>query len=179
MEYLIPALAATALLLALFAWIRSGAQSARLDELERDLIRRSHDLSAETERGLELQRRLLTTLALGGELEAEMIEEGRLLRDVSGKEALTLVNESKARILDVRTPRETVAGFAENAIIIPVDELEARAHELPKDGKPLVIYCAAGVRSAAACEYLSSLGHDGLYNLAGGFAAWTGPRATS
>ena len=59
------------------------------------------------------------------------------------------------------------------------DELEARAHELPKDGKPLVIYCAAGVRSAAACEYLSSLGHDGLYNLAGGFAAWTGPRATS
>ena len=118
MEYLIPALAATALLLALFAWIRSGAQSARLDELERDLIRRSHDLSAETERGLELQRRLLTTLALGGELDAEMIEEGRLWRDVSGKEALTLVNESKARILDVRTPRETVAGFARrNALL--------------------------------------------------------------
>lgn len=179
MQYLVPALAASALLLALLAWLRSASHASRLDELERDLIRRSRELSAETEQGLQLQRRLLTALALGAELDAEMIEEGRLWRDVSGKEAQALVEDSKAHVLDVRTPRETAGGFAENAIIIPIDELEARAHELPKDEKPLVIYCAAGVRSAAACDYLSSLGHDGLYNLAGGFAAWTGSRATS
>lgn len=179
MEYLLPVLAGSALLLALSAWMRSAAHAARLNELEQDLIRRTRDLSAEMEQGLSVQRRLLTTLAQGGELDAEMIEDGRIWRDVSGSEALALVNDAEAHILDVRTPRETIAGFAENAIIIPIDELESRAHELPKDGKPLVIYCAAGVRSAAACDFLSSLGHSSLYNLAGGFAAWTGSRATS
>ena len=179
MQYVTLALVSSALLIALIAWIRAAAHASRLDELERDLIRQARDLTTETERALKLQRRMLAKLAAGEELDAEMIEEGRLWKDVTGAEALALVNDASAHILDVRTPREVVGGYAEGASLIPVNELETRAHELPRDGKPLIIYCAAGVRSAAACDYLSSLGHDGLYNLAGGFAAWIGPRATS
>ena len=90
-----------------------------------------------------------------------------------------MVQQNGAHVLDVRTPQETAGGYAEGAILIPIEELEARARELPHDGKPVVIYCAAGVRSAAACDYLSSKGHDGLHNLAGGFPAWTGSHAKS
>ena len=58
--------------------------------------------------------------------------------------------------------------------MIPLDELEERKIEVPASRKVL-IYCAAGARSAEACEYLSRQGHDELYNLEGGISAWPGP----
>ena len=49
--------------------------------------------------------------------------------------------------------------------------------EIPRDGRRTLVYCAGGSRSAAACEFLSREGYDELYNLEGGFQAWSGPRA--
>jgi len=178
MLYAALAVATAAFLLALVAWSRAASHASRLEDLERDLQRHTQNLSRETEQALALQRRMLAMLAAGEELDADMIEEGRLWKDVNGSQALALVQEAGAHVLDVRTPRETAGGHAEGAILIPIEELEARARELPNDGKPLVVYCAAGVRSAAACDYLSSKGLDGLHNLSGGFPAWTGSHAT-
>ena len=45
-------------------------------------------------------------------------------------------------MLDVRTSAETAGGVIPGAILIPVDELEARVRELPKDGRatlPIVL----------------------------------------
>lgn len=175
----------TALVIALFALLislstrlRISSHGSRLKDLEEDLARQLRNLSAEVEESLTIQRRLLAKLAAGEPLDADQIEEGRLWSDVSGAEALSLATDSGAHILDVRTPRETAAGHVEGAMLIPIDELEARQHELPRDSKPLLIYCAAGVRSAAACDYLSSKGRDGLHNLAGGYPAWAGPRTS-
>jgi len=168
-----------ALLISLAARMRVSSHASRLKDLEQDLPRQLRNLSTEVEESLTIQRRLMAKLAAGEHLDADQVEEGRLWSDVSGAEALALVTDSSAHILDVRTPRETVAGHAEGAMLIPIDELEARQHELPRDSKPLLIYCAAGVRSAAACDYLSSKGRDGLHNLAGGYPAWTGPRTSA
>jgi len=58
-----------------------------------------------------------------------------------------------------------------------VQMLEERWKEIPKDGRKTLVYCAGGERSAAACEFLSRQGYENLYNLAGGFHAWSGPTA--
>src|SRR5439155_1133165 len=42
--------------------------------------------------------------------------------------------------------------------------------------EPILIHCAAGGRSVAACETLGRRGYTGLLNLVGGFHAWCGPR---
>ncbi|MND04317.1 molybdopterin biosynthesis protein MoeB [compost metagenome] len=60
---------------------------------------------------------------------------------------------------------------------MPIDELERRMRELPQTGKPWLVYCAGGSRSAAACEFLARAGHGEVMNLEGGFQSWTGPRA--
>ena len=80
-------------------------------------------------------------------------------------------------ILDVRTPQETAAGIIPGAVLIPIDDLESRRSELPRDGRKTLVYCAGGGRSAVACEYLSREGYGELYNLEGGFTSWSGPRA--
>ena len=98
-------------------------------------------------------------------------------READTREAVELVSGGKVRIVDVRTPQETASGIIPGALLIPVDQLEARAGEIARDGRTTLVYCAGGSRSAAACEFLSTQGHENLINLSGGFGAWNGPRA--
>ena len=55
-------------------------------------------------------------------------------------------------------------------------EIEERKRELPTDGRAMLVYCAAGGRSAAVCDHLSKEGFDNLHNLTGGFGAWPGAK---
>jgi len=179
MEHSTFAIAISALVLALIALVRSSRQpKGSGEELAQDLRRRMDNQRAELEQELALQRRMLMQVASGAKLTRDMIEEGRLWQDIDSTGAQALIAKGGLCILDVRTPGETRSGIIPGALLIPVDELEARAKELPRDSRPKLIYCAAGGRSAAACEYLSQQGFESLYNLEGGFSAWNGPRAT-
>ena len=74
-------------------------------------------------------------------------------------------------LLDVRQDWETKLCRLENAVHIPIEEIELRTDELnPND--EIVVYCHQGVRSAAVAEYLRSLGFANARNLAGGLDAW-------
>jgi len=63
--------------------------------------------------------------------------------------------ENGAVILDVRSQREWDAGHIENAIHIPLDQLNNRVDEVKKLNKPVVTCCASGVRSAKAAKFLN------------------------
>ncbi len=80
---------------------------------------------------------------------------------IGGAQARAVVEEGAA-LLDVRTPGEYAADPIEGAINVPLQELESRMGELPKD-RPLVVYCRSGVRSHAAVKRLRARGftaHD-------------------
>lgn len=57
-------------------------------------------------------------------------------------------------------------------IHIPLHELEARFQELPRDKKPLIVYCHHGVRSLHAVQFLKYHGYDAL-SLRGGIDLWS------
>src|SRR5713226_7295795 len=88
-------------------------------------------------------------------------------------------NELKARLerndrpllLDVRQDWETKLCRLENAVHIPIEEIELRTDELNPESE-IVVYCHQGVRSAAVAEYLRSLGFADVKNLAGGLDFW-------
>lgn len=60
-------------------------------------------------------------------------------------------------ILDVRTSEESAAGRFDNCIQIPLDEIEARLAELPKD-KEILAHCSTGARAEMAVSTLKK--HD-------------------
>ena len=74
-------------------------------------------------------------------------------------------------LLDVRQDWETKLCRLENAVHIPIEEIELRTEELDPKSE-IVVYCHQGVRSAAVAEYLGSLGFSDVKNLAGGLDAW-------
>lgn len=73
--------------------------------------------------------------------------------------------------LDVRTQEERELVHM-GGIHIPLDELEARYEELPRDKKPLIVYCHHGVRSLYATQFLKYHGFDAL-SLRGGIDLWS------
>ncbi len=155
------------------------AGSKLVEDVRQELRRRVENLKGEIGAELATQRRLLAEIAAGEVLSRDQVLEGRLWKDVDVREALALVESGRVHLLDVRTPQETASGILPGAQLIPVDQLEGRLAELPKDDRPTLVYCAAGGRSAAACEFLESTGRRGLLNLAGGYSSWNGPRAAA
>jgi sulfur-carrier protein adenylyltransferase/sulfurtransferase len=89
--------------------------------------------------------------------------------------------------VDVREADEWDEGHIPGAIHVPRGRLEGRIEGLvPDKGRPLVLYCSAGSRSAFAAKVLGELGYEEVVNLAGGFTDWkrngfdvTIPRALS
>lgn len=76
-----------------------------------------------------------------------------------------------AAIVDVREPREYVAGHVPGAVLIPMGQLPSRMTELDLSA-PVYVVCASGNRSAAMTDLLRHAGFD-AYSVAGGTGGWT------
>jgi rhodanese-related sulfurtransferase len=83
-------------------------------------------------------------------------------------EAIRLLNESGAVLLDVREDDEWSAGHAPRAIHITLGSLDTRGFD---PTVPVVAVCRSGKRSATAASQLAAAGVT-VYNLAGGMKAW-------
>lgn len=85
------------------------------------------------------------------------------------------ISEPGIVLLDVRTPEETALGMIEGAgqLDFEAANFEAEVEKLDKT-KTYLIYCRSGNRSGQACKYMAQKGFKNLYNLKGGYLAWTG-----
>jgi phage shock protein E len=68
-----------------------------------------------------------------------------------------------AQILDVRTRDEYKGGHVQGSKNIPLQELAKNLSKLKKD-KPIITYCASGMRSASAKGLLKSNGFTEVHN---------------
>lgn len=90
-------------------------------------------------------------------------------------EAVRLINDRDARVVDVRPVADFKKGHLLGAVNIPHDKLKARLTELEKDkSKPLIVYCALGGTSRESVLLLKQAGFAEVYPLAGGLNAWVG-----
>ncbi|MBH83752.1 MAG: sulfurtransferase [Flavobacteriales bacterium] len=63
----------------------------------------------------------------------------------------------KVNLIDVRTPKEFNAGSVPSAVNIPLNEVIDRLDEL-KQLQPMLVFCAAGIRSQKAIDFLIANG---------------------
>ena len=79
--------------------------------------------------------------------------------------------EMGARPLDVRETDEFDLGHVAGATNVPLGSLVDRLDDVPS-GRPLLVYCASGQRSASAASLLELNGVGPVVNLRGGYGAW-------
>ncbi len=74
-------------------------------------------------------------------------------------------------LLDIRNPREWAAKHIVGSINIPLNHLQERITEIPRDRR-IAVHCAGGYRSSIAASILHQYGITQLIEMAGGLAAW-------
>ncbi len=98
----------------------------------------------------------------------------RELTPAALREALAAPNPPV--VVDVRTRPEVEAYHLPGVRWIPLQELGLRVRELDPS-RETVLLCEHGIRSVAACQFLSAQGFARLANLTGGMSVWDGPTA--
>jgi rhodanese-related sulfurtransferase len=90
-------------------------------------------------------------------------------------QAVRLINDREAIVVDLRTAADYKKGHLLNALNLPVAKLTERAGELGKDKtKPVLLYCALGGVATEAAAKLRKLGYSEVYPLRGGINGWLG-----
>ena len=91
---------------------------------------------------------------------------------VSTAEAVRLMNQEKAVVIDVCEPAEYAAGHVQGARSIPLATVGG-SKDLPSNkALPLIVVCASGMRSQRAVSTLRKAGYEKAQSLQGGLKAW-------
>ncbi len=82
-----------------------------------------------------------------------------------------LANADPPLLIDIRNPREWATKHIDGSVNIPLNHLQERMAEIPRDRR-IALHCAGGYRSSIAASILHQYGITGLIEMAGGLAAW-------
>ncbi len=74
-------------------------------------------------------------------------------------------------VVDVRSAAEHAGGHVAGSLNIPLPHLADRRGEIPA-GRPVVVHCEGGYRSAIAASLLEQLGRPDVHDLVGGYKGW-------
>jgi hydroxyacylglutathione hydrolase len=82
-----------------------------------------------------------------------------------------LMGQDPPVVLDIRSPSEWAAKHIDGSVNIPLNHLQERIGEIPRDRR-IAVHCAGGYRSSIAASILHQHGMLNLIEMAGGLAAW-------
>lgn len=93
--------------------------------------------------------------------------------NVQYNEAVELIENNNAVIVDVRSNYEYSEKHIRNSINISVDNIEEIIDQIKDKDTYLILYCRSGSRSEKALGLLEDLGYRNVYNL-GSIDNWEG-----
>ena len=93
--------------------------------------------------------------------------------EIDASAAQELLSGDSPAVVDVREQDEWDEGHLPRAVHVPRGNLESRIERaVPDKSTPILVYCAAGNRSAFAAKTLEELGYENVVSLVGGFTDW-------
>ncbi len=95
----------------------------------------------------------------------------QIYREVPAAELADPILNNEVTLIDVRAQTEWDEGRLPNAQHIMLGYLKERADEVV-NGKPIVVQCRSGNRSAIAASVLQAAGAENVINMTGGYRDW-------
>lgn len=107
-------------------------------------------------------------IAIAGYVASNIV--GDAMPAISWRELLE--KKEQVVLVDTRTAEEFSFGTIPGALNIPLDEMRERLAEIPAD-KPVVLFCAVGLRGYLAQRILMGRGYRDVRNLMGGYKTFS------
>ncbi len=105
--------------------------------------------------------------------ETQVQQSATIAKNVNVQEFKELIKNEEGTIVDVRTPGEFNQGNIKNAKNINVSGNFAEEIQKLDKNKPVYLYCRSGGRSSRAMQMMTQMGFKEVYNLMGGYMAWS------
>lgn len=122
---------------------------------------------------------VMAAVVSGGMLLWPLINRSSSVGSLNTLGATQMLNSRNALLIDVRESAELARGIVPQARHLPLSGL-AQAQEslvkevqLGKSPRPVIVMCASGMRSQRAAKQIRTAGVAEVYNLEGGFDAWS------
>jgi rhodanese-related sulfurtransferase len=93
--------------------------------------------------------------------------------EITVQNAAALLQDGKAKLIDVREPWEYATAKIEGSLLMPMGEIPSRAHQELDPDDHLLILCHHGARSLSVTNWLRQQGFDASQSIAGGIDAWS------
>ncbi len=112
--------------------------------------------------------------AVGPLLRKALEEKHKDVSELSVQEVNYLLQRGRRMILlDVREKEELAFGYLKDSVFIPRAMLRDKVETLlPDKNAPIVVYCAAGVRSILAAKTLKEMGYSQVFSMKEGIEGW-------
>ncbi len=95
------------------------------------------------------------------------------VQQLNPAQTVQVINRESGVVVDVCEPQEFKTGHIANAINLPLGGLKDSIKQLEKyKGKPIIVTCRSGNRSAKGAVVLRQLGFAPVFTLTGGLIAW-------
>lgn len=107
-------------------------------------------------------------IAIGGYVASNIISGAMPV--ISWRELVE--QKDRVMLIDTRTPEEYSFGTIPGAVNMPLDEIREHLSEIPTD-RPVVLFCAVGLRGYLAQRILMGRGYRNVRNLIGGYKTYS------
>jgi rhodanese-related sulfurtransferase/uncharacterized membrane protein/thiol-disulfide isomerase/thioredoxin len=114
---------------------------------------------------------VVLALVVAGVVGFQLWPKSAIIQEISPEQAYQKYQQG-AFFLDVRDVDDWQQAHIPNSLPIPLDELESRLGELPRD-RDIVVVCLSGLRSKTGASILYQAGFRDASCLSGGLQAWS------
>jgi len=93
-------------------------------------------------------------------------------KQINSREAKLMIDQKGVLVIDARSPQSYQESHIEGAKSVPGDQLDIYLKKADKSSA-VICYCYKGLSSRWACKKFIKAGFVNVYNLKGGFSAWS------
>ena len=104
----------------------------------------------------------------------DLVREAKTrVAEVTARESMNILKDHPDTVVvDCREPNEASLGTVAGSVVIPRGLLEQNIERVASRNQKVIVYCAAGNRSALVADTLREMGYQDVSTMAGGFRAW-------
>lgn len=103
----------------------------------------------------------------------EFLTKSKISQAITAQQAVQLINQNDAVVIDLRSRDAFVRGHIINAINIPFRDLEKDVEKLQNHKhKPIILVCSQGVDSLKTLKMINEKEFENVSLLHGGLKAW-------
>lgn len=114
----------------------------------------------------------LAFLVIAALLLRQLSQDSANNRNIGSAQAIQLINQHNAKLIDVRAEDDFKQGHIADAIHLPMSDIKNKHKKIGDVNQAIIVVCARGHSAQTAAKQFAELGFNNVSVLRGGIEGW-------